>query len=722
MINSKQISEGFVKDPDLKIREELLSFHAMNPFCAQTSSSRSYMMSSHISQSLPIYGGAEKIIQSGLEKQFGENTFSKKIEGGDFKVIKVIPRYRGISATSVSTVVHVTIIGQNTETGEYDAIEIPYHHSTHSQFGFKYKWDIDVIKNLNPGDIIPSGTVLANSPAVKENNGYAFGANANLCLLALPETSEDGMIISESFSKRLVYDLYETRHVEFGADNFPLNVYGDNETYKPFPEIGELVNKNSVLMVLRNYDENLSHSLTSKKDVREYDPVFDKPIYVKGPGDIVETSIGDVMTSEIVDIKAYTCPKYKRDVLTGTIDIVEKYVSGLKTYYQDIVETNEEIVKEHYKRYHDNNIKYTNRFHRLVVEALAINNQETNKISYSYRNEQLDLYRLSFLIKNVVRAAVGNKCSDSYGSKGVIIEVRPDDKMPYTIDELGVKRVADVVMDPASVVSRMNVGRIYEQYFTAMTRKTQTMMRLAVNDERDINKLSDQQVDKAFDILMGLLKIIGTEQYNEYLIASKDKAKKREIVNECLNDEVYILYRVSSNKQAWEIILESKNTPYYPQTTPVYMNTDQGTITFKNKVRIAPVYTILLNKTADNYLAVSTGKVNHFNILVNNGGSTKNITPWNDNAVRAMGETEGRLYTAYGSRKLAAETKDRSGSLETHKHIYKNILNAKIPTNIDQVVNRNEQPYGDDVSIQLAHNIFNASGITIEYTPHEKGG
>ncbi|MGE3591679.1 MAG: hypothetical protein AB7G52_04170 [Arcobacter sp.] len=37
----------FEIDPDLKIREELLGFHSMNPFVAQLSSARSYMYSSH---------------------------------------------------------------------------------------------------------------------------------------------------------------------------------------------------------------------------------------------------------------------------------------------------------------------------------------------------------------------------------------------------------------------------------------------------------------------------------------------------------------------------------------------------------------------------------------------------------------------------------------------------------------------------------------------------
>lgn len=711
----------FNNDPDLAIREELLSFHSSNPFSPQTSSARSYMFSSHMTQALAIHGGEEKIVQSGLEKQFGQNTFYRKVEKDGFRVVKIIPRYRGVSDSSVGKVVHMTIIGQYIDTGEYDCIELPYHHTVHTQFGFQYKWNNDLLNRLTPGTVIPKDSILADSPNVGENNGYKIGVNANLCLVTEPETAEDGMLISESLSKKLVYDVYETVHVEFGSNTFPLNIYGDSENYKSFPDIGEQINKDSVLMVLRDCDNRLAHALTSKKDVREYDPLFDKAIYVKGPGDLVDTSNGMVYTSEVVDIKAWTCPKYKRDVLTGTSDIVDKYVKGLKQYYRDITDVYDEINTEHWKRYKNNDVLMSDRLHRLIVEAMAIGNQDTGKITYSYRNEQLDLYRLTFTIVHRCKFTVGSKASDSYGSKGVIVKIVPDDQMPYTVDEFGNKHVADIVMDPISVISRMNVGRLYEQYFTSMSRRCQAMMRHAVGGKTEGLTLSDKEVDKCFDILMGMLKIIDTEQYIEYSKVSKDTIIKREIVHECLSKEVYILYRVSSKKKPYQIVMESKDTPYYPIITPVFRKTPEGKIIqYKEKIRIAPVYEIGLNKTADNFLAISTCAVNHYGILINNGGSSKRNNPWNNTGVRGCGETEGRLFTSYGGRWFVVELKDRSGSIETHKHIYKNILTAPSPTNIKSVVDRNIQPYGDDSSLQLLNNIFNAFGINIKYTDKEK--
>lgn len=412
--NTEKVKDNLFPDNNLKIREELLSLHALNPFVSYLSSSRSYMYSLHLSQALPIYGAEEKIIQSGLEKQFGENTHSHKAEN-DFRVIAVIPRYRGISSDSVTKVISYLIIGEDLETGEFDYIEVPYYCINHTEFGFQYKWNEEVIHTLRKDTVIPKNTILADSPNVKSNNGWAFGVNANLALVSLPETTEDGVVVSERLLDKLTYDVYETKNIEFGSESFPLNIYGDEENYKPFPEIGEKINDDSVVAVLRQYDARYSPGLMSKKDVMNYDIIFDKPFYVKGPGSDIETSDGMVESSVVVDMKVYNNPKYKRDVLTGTSDMVDKYVRGLKQYYRDILDVCEDIKKDYYMRYRNNDVKYSNKLHRLIIEAMAIANTDNNKISYSSRNGNLDLYLCSITVKSRVKAGKSSKVSDSYG-------------------------------------------------------------------------------------------------------------------------------------------------------------------------------------------------------------------------------------------------------------------------------------------------------------------
>ena len=394
-------------EPDMELREELLSYHSINPFVATTSSARSYMMSSHHSQRLVLNNGDEKIIQSGLEKQLSTNTLSKKCDS-DMEVIRVINRYNGISSNYANTITEKLVIVENLKTGEIDYIELPYKSVMQGHFGFKYKWNQDVLDTMIPGSILKEGTILADSPAVTKNDGYKYGINANIALITLPETDKDGVIISESMAKRLSFDLFEERVIEFGSNNFALNIYGNEYEYKPFPDIGEKIAPHSVLMALREYDEKLSPALSSINDVREFDPVFDKCTYVRGPGEDIELYPGcTVESGVVVDIKAYFNPKFKKDTYVGTTGVIDKYVNGLKKYYSEIIETYESLRNEYYKRTNGQSLPISNKLHKLIIDAYAIANPNNDKISYTSRNEVTDIYRLVFTIKYTIVPGVG---------------------------------------------------------------------------------------------------------------------------------------------------------------------------------------------------------------------------------------------------------------------------------------------------------------------------
>lgn len=699
--------EQIIEQTDLPIIEELVGLHSMNPFIRELSSSRSYMSSSHLSQSLTPIFGDEKIVQTGLEKQFAENTFSRKTEE-DVRVVKVIRRYEGVGTDAVDKVAEYIVITESLETGEIDYISIPYYFKLHQYFGFKYNIK-DTLKNLRPNDILPKDTILADSYSVGKNNGYKFGVNANLCLLNIPETAEDGVVISKSLADRLSYRTFETRNIEFGSKSFPLNLYGDDKNYKPFPEIGETIGPDSVLCALREYDERLVNSLVSINDVRDFNPMFDKAYYVNGPGEKLNILGKEFDTGIVVDVKVYTNPKYKKDVYSGVSGFVERYANALKKFHKDILEVYESLKKEHFMRYGDNDLRLSSKFHRLLVDSMALVSPESSKINYNNRNDTIDLFRVEFVIQYTHTLNVCNKISDLHGSKGVIVQIKPDYEMPY-IEANGGRIYADVVMDPAAVTSRMNPGRIYEQYFNAMSRKTQYEIKKYL--KKHPTECDDNEINGAFDILLGLLKLLDTEQYKEYR-ELKDMHLKREIITECVDEEVFILYRISSTKRPYQIVLESKGTIYEPETNNVHMLVNGKEIVTKDKILIAPNYTILLAKTGETFLSVSSAKVNHFGIPVGMTASNKYNLPYRCNSTKVVSETEGRLYTAYTGPKFTSELLDRASNSNTHKIIYKNILEAPVPTNMDICIDRNKYETGNIAAMNVIENLFNSAGIEI---------
>lgn len=282
--------------------------------------------------------------------------------------------------------------------------------------------------------------------------------------------------------------------------------------------------------------------------------------------------------------------------------------------------------------------------------------------------------------------------------------------MPY-IEANGGRIYADVVMDPAAVTSRMNPGRIYEQYFNGMSRKTQYEMRKVLNF-KGIEECNEKQLSTAWDILLGMLELLGTEQYDEYKSIT-DIDTRNEILKECIEKEVYLFYRISSKKRPYQITLDSKGTIYEPIVNHCHLSINGKEVITKDKILIAPIYTIVLDKTGEEFLSTSSSKTNHFGIPVGINTSSKNSYPWRNSSTRNISETDNRLNVSYAGARMSAELLDRGSNQETHKHIYKNILNASFPTNIDNVVDKTTLPPGNVAAMDIVYNILNSSGIDI---------
>jgi hypothetical protein len=286
---------------------------------------------------------------------------------------------------------------------------------------------------------------------------------------------------------------------------------------------------------------------------------------------------------------------------------------------------------------------------------------------------------------------------------------------------LKISNKADIIMDPSSIPSRMNVARLYEQYFNAMSRHTKNLVIKHLNSKSDgiaqpLKNYTDEIVFEAFDIVVGLLKILGTEQYDTYSSFQwKDIDSVRYLLQEIVDKELFIYYKISSPKKPYQVVLEAMDTMYHPEMGSVlYMDNGAIKVT-KDAMFIAPMYFILLAKTADNFLSTASAKTNHYALPIGVGNKARNNLPWRNSPVKILSETESRLYVSYVSRLALGELKDRGNSIPTHVHIYNKILTAPNPTNIDRLVDRNVCPYGNDSALEIVNNIFNAAGIDITY-------
>lgn len=362
------------------------------------------MFSSHLTQHLVTNGMQEKIIVTGAENQMALFTLGIRMPANG-RIIKVIDRYpASVGKNSLFLNPETLVIYENDDTGEIDCFTIPIFRSFHQHFG----WSCvpkEGMELLRPNEYIPKDTVFADTPGVKDGNSYMYGRNANVAYMSIPGVAEDGIVISKSYLENWKYKVYETRVVEWGSSCFPINLYGPN---KPFPDIGEYLREDGLLMALRNYDPDTFAVDIGSIDVSKVDYTFDKQTYVR-PG-----------KGRVVDIEIIANNNIIKNMPIGMSEHADKYVHALIRFNKEIVETEERLRIERKHKYGKANLNISPAFNKLIVRALAIINHNSEKMKQVlrliHRKEQIDEYYAKFVIEYEITPNMGDKFSNHSGS------------------------------------------------------------------------------------------------------------------------------------------------------------------------------------------------------------------------------------------------------------------------------------------------------------------
>lgn len=705
-----------------ELKSEFMGMHSLVRFSPHNSGSRGTMSSSHLGQHLAISGTEEPYVHTGVLQEFGKHTLSVKMPHSG-RILKVIPRYPvGIAEGSLSFNPETLIIYEveNINSGRpdlpsetaIDCFTIPHHASYHQSFGFTYE-DRNGFHRITPGAYIREGTVFRDSPAVKDNHSYTYGVNLETAFVSTPGVSEDGIVISKSTLNKLGYKTYDVRVVEFGSNSFPLNLYGTPTEFKPFPDIGSRIRDDGVLMVLREYDSEIAPIDMGIYDVLEPDHIFDDVTYVRGGGE-----------GTIVDIKVVSNNLPRTNLPTSMTPHMEKYRIAYQKFFLSIIETEKKLRIENKRKFGEDNLRLTPNFSNLVTYALAMTNHPVSRdtrrgsqnLNLTHKRQPLDEYRIEFVIEYDFTPAMGGKLTDSHGGKGVIVKIMEDDEMP--VDKNGNR--AEIILGPEAVISRMNLGRLYEHYFNGVARDVTQQVKSIVGVQGGIS-LDDMaivdraKVEQAWHLLMSLYKITSTKQYEEFSLFGPSEIVEH--VHDVVNDKVYLFMPMDDPKSVVDMVQELEATFKPLRDTVTYKGFNGNVVETVDPVRIAPLYMMLLEKTPDDWSAVSSSKLQLFGVPATPIRSEKYRYPYRMSPIRGIGETEARIYELLGA-DILAEMMDRSNNTQSQHHIIWNLLNADKPTNIDTIIDREEVEYGNTKPLSLFKHILLCSGIEVVY---EKG-
>lgn len=688
---------------------DLFGLNALEPFVINDSAPRRAMAAAMFGQAPVIEGNEPARIFTGVELEYSQETFNIAFPC-DATVLRIIRKYPvGIGRDAI----HYNPITAILYEDYYDpyktvgVIEVPEYLSFHQEFGYPLVRNPEVWERLAPGENFAKGEVIAHSPAVRRNGQYGIGLEAETALMSLPATIEDGFIISESLARRLTPTTYTRVMASWGRRSFPLNLYGDENTYKPFPDIGECIGEHGIIVATRETDEDLAVAEMTPRALRTVDHAFDRPLYGK-PG------------SRVVDIKVYHDERLNPPCTPhGMDEQVRKYYDATATYYRTLLEEWERMRAR--KARGGGELRVTPELNSLLVDAMIFLpvSDDKRKLTRMWRTERLDEWTVEITYETKLEVGVGYKLTDKHGGKGVACKVMPDDQMPR--DANG--NIAHLVVYGNARVKRMNMGGLYEQFINAASRDLTHRLRREAGLQPKIPptayqlaQLREQPelLQRQFDTLMRYYEIVAPLQY-DLLLNDPDPGRH---VLRVLKDGVYLYIPPDNPVDNLEMAKALKESEFCPHYGPVtYVDANGQTVTTKDPVLIGSLYILLLEKTGEDWSGVASVKTNHFGVPAKLNNYDKHTSPGRQQTVRALGESESRSYVCTVGPWATMELLDQSNSPDSHKERVETILKAPKPANIERSVDRTKIPLGGSRPVALVNHLLNCRGVRFVYTP-----
>ncbi|QVD49148.1 hypothetical protein LUCX_78 [Xanthomonas phage vB_XciM_LucasX] len=733
-------------------RAELASSAGFNPTVAHDSSARVQMMGSHLSQALPVIGCETRRILTGMEREFGRATF--KIEMPvDAEIIKVIPKYPAtIGQGGIKKNPTTAVIYMNVDTKVFDILEFDSYHCMHQHFGFNYVFTKDM-KRLVPKAHIPAGTVLGHSPTLDEQGNYRIGLNAKVAMMSVPGIIEDGIVASESFCKRNTTKCIETRDCSWGKNFFPLNLYGDENHYKPFPDIGDRIREDGLIFAIRKVpseDDIMMAPLTmGRDDLNEVRYFFDRCEYGH-PGALV------------TDITVRHVDRPNPPTPAGMEEQTAKYYEAACLYHQQILDEYQRLANFHRER-----LVISPKFQAMVIEArMYLPCPLRGKSTQMYQLQPLDDWRVDLTYEYDFVPNIGSKLTGLHGDKGVICQVWPDKDMP--VDAWGNR--AELIVAALSTMDRMNIGRPIEHEVNGNMEMVSEEIRAGLKAPSAIP--IDPQIQYAMDQVRAAMAERGQtpaadmvgEQIRNYVAGDVNRAynvlldfygevspKMRELFDEATykgNAQYHVddvvrngmfLWVPMDTPKPWIHLQENEEgkvdsiggaaidlmRKYPARRGPVWYRGRSGTESVTvDDIMIANTYMVLLEKTGSDWSGVASARHQHHGLPTKLSKSDRFSLPSRANPVRIMGEAEVRLSESAvyplpdSGEDAVAEILEMSNSPAAHKNVVENILRARYPSNIDCVLDREKIPHGSSRSQVYVSHSLQCAGLEFFYVDH----
>lgn len=327
----------------------LSSVLSLNATVHGDSSPRSAMFCGHAGQAVTIEGSTPKMLKTGQEYEYAKGTF--KIEAPcDMLVIDVIQRFTktwgkdSVQSNPETYVLYERITGKTTALEQasnvFGIMRIPAYHTRNHALGFKYVQDVNEQQKLRPNNMVKKGTLFAYSPNLTPGGDYKYGRETNVAFMSLPEVEQDGMVVTESFANAMACTKIESRIAQWGENKILLNLYGDENNYKPFPDIGEKIRDDGLLFAMRSIEPGVGIVNLTPKALMQFDDIFDLGKYGEPGATVINIAVkSDRMRTGRAEVQFYDkqADRYERAARSFSTRLRENYEKLLRAHPQTLL-------------------------------------------------------------------------------------------------------------------------------------------------------------------------------------------------------------------------------------------------------------------------------------------------------------------------------------------------------------------------------------------------
>jgi DNA-directed RNA polymerase subunit beta len=331
--------------------------------------------------------------------------------------------------------------------GEVDIFDVSYRKI--------YVEHMDVMNiYVNPGDKFKTGDILAESNFCKDGS-ICFGRNLLTGVMVFYGNNyEDGIVVSDRLVEEDVLTSVHFKDLSFNIPPHKVLLSLEDGIYKPLPNEFETIPAGSPYAKIKTLNIDDMYS------------VFNEPTELEAEKTFIIPEVNIYANSWNEDIPEF------RDWVTDTIEKQKEKQVALKKILKDKLEKDQAIkfIKE------------------KGLDIFSFSGK------FKLKKEKINGIRVEMYGVHFRKVKVGDKLANRHGNKGVISRIVPHDKMPQLEDG----RHLDICINPLGIISRMNIGQLFElQLSMSLYDLKQNMLQLLKNgvNQEEIKKYLLEYID-----------------------------------------------------------------------------------------------------------------------------------------------------------------------------------------------------------------------------------